>query len=204
MEFCGCLPGAGLPDGLAMTINLFQLTLFLMALVALGFGCRALAARGATGAIGPLIAGALSLGSFCLGGASLWQSYRLEKGAVSAEGEVVSIIVSKNTAIRRDPHFGDTSDDTVTSSPVVRFRPRDSERSVEFTALGNEKKSTGYAVGDRVSLLYLPQEPEKAKLNIFGDLWLPGIVLAVAGFFLGIAAGVMWFVWKKIVPARTV
>jgi len=186
-----------------MTINLFQLTLFLMALVALGFGCRVLVRRGATGAIGPLIAGVLSLGSFCLSGASLWQSYRLEKGALSAEGEVVSIIVSKNTTARSDPNYGNSSDATSTSSPVVRFRPRDSERPVEFTALGNGNKPTGYAVGDRVRLLYLPEAPEQAKLNVFGDLWLPGIVLAVTGLVLGIAAGAMWFVWKRFFSTRT-
>jgi hypothetical protein len=186
-----------------MTINLFQLSLFLVALVALGFGCRVLARRGATGAIGALIAGALSLGSFCLSGVSLWQSYRLEKGALSAEGEIVGIIVSKNTNTRSDPNHGDSSDTTSTSSPVVRFRPGGSERSVEFTALGNGNKSAAYAVGDRVNLLYLPEAPEQAKLNVFADLWLPGIVLAVAGLVLGIAAGAMWFVRKRFFSART-
>ena len=187
-----------------MTINLFQLTLFLMALVALGFGCRVLVRRGATGAIGALIAGALSLGCFFLSGVSLWQSYRLEKGALSAEGEVVGIVVTKNATTRGDPNYGNTSDTTSTSSPVVRFRPRDSERSIEFTALGNGNKPTGYAVGDRVSLLYVPEAPEQAKLNVFGDLWLPGIVLAVAGLILGVAAWAMWFVWKRFFSTRTV
>ena len=186
-----------------MTINLFQLTFFLLALVALGFGCRVLARRGAVGAIGALIAGALSLGCFCLSGVSLWQSYRLTKGALSAEGEVVQIIVSKNTNTRSEPTFGASADTSSTSSPVVRFRPRDSERAVEFTALGNGNKSTGYAVGDRVRLLYLPEAPEQAKLNVFGDLWLPGIVLAVAGLVLGIAAWAMWFVWKRFFSTRT-
>jgi hypothetical protein len=123
---------------------------------------------------------------------------------LSAEGEVVSIIVSKNTSTRSDPTFGSSPDTTSTSSPVVRFRPRDSERSVEFTALGNGNKSTGYAVGDRVSLLYLPEAPEQAKLNIFGDLWLPGIILAVTGLVLGIAAGAMWFVWKRFFSPRNI
>ncbi len=185
-----------------MTIHLPQLALLFAGLIALGFICRSLAARGASGAIGPLILGVLSLGSFCLGGFSLWHSYRLVRGASSAQGEVVRIMVSENTTTRSDRNYGDSTETTRTSSPVVRFRPRDAVRDVEFTALGNTDKPAGYVVGDRVGLLYSPEQPEQARLNIFGDLWLPGIVFAAVGAALGAAAWAMGFIWKKISPVR--
>jgi len=203
VELRGCLQDSGLRYGFAMTFNLFQLTLFLLVLVALGFGCRTLAARGEYGAIGPLVAGCLSLGCFCLSGSLLWQSYRLVKGAVSAEGEVIRIIVSSNTTQITDPNYrtsSHTTETTTTAKPVVRFQPRGSDRTVEFTALGN--KTAGYTVGEHVNLYYSPGEPEEAKLNIFGDLWLPGIFLAVFGFILGLAAWIMWFVWRKLFRSK--
>jgi len=188
-----------------MTFNLIQLTLFLGVLVALGFICRILAARGAAGAIAPLCLAVLSLGCFCLSAADFWQSYRLVNGMTAAEGVVVRVIVSSNTTARSGPNYGKSSDHpletTSHSSPVVQFHPKGSDRMVEFTALGN--RSTGYAVGEHVQLLYSPEAPEKAKLNLFVELWLPGIILALAGFILGVAAWATGMVWKKLLLPRT-
>ncbi|MFM7424917.1 MAG: DUF3592 domain-containing protein [Elainella sp.] len=70
--------------------------------------------------------------------------------------------------------------------PVVRFSPGDS-KSVEFSTSG----LINYSVGDRVTVLYLPdaQHPSGFRTNIdaAGALWFPTLLLAGLGGGLALA-----------------
>ncbi len=71
------------------------------------------------------------------------------------------------------------SSDSMSYSPVVQFVGRDGQR-VEFTSsIGSNPAS--YSVGAPVQVLYLPANPQRAKINDFSDLWGMTVFMAVMG-----------------------
>lgn len=78
------------------------------------------------------------------------------------------------------------SEGGVAFHPVVRFRTTEGE-AVEFvSSFGSSPPSA--EPGDRVDVLYDPDDPYDAKLSGFFDLWMPpGIPVVVGGGFIAIA-----------------
>jgi len=108
-----------------------------------------------------------------IGGLTLgWASLRHVLYGERVDGDVVEI--------RRD---GDMY------APVVRFRLRDGEmREVTDLASG----APDFARGDKVTILYMPGDPEDFRIDTFNRLWESAIYVTVfAGFWLMFGA-VAW------------
>ncbi len=105
---------------------------------------------------GLILAGGLALG---------WGSLRHVLYAERTEGEVIEI--------RRE---GDMY------APVLRFRLASGETQ-EVKDLGSG--APDFAVGDRVTVLYMPTDPEDFRIDTFDRLWFSAIFVTVfAGFWL--------------------
>lgn len=108
-----------------------------------------------------------------LAGAFFWfnSNSKFSEEAISAEGTVVDLVVNR-------------SRDSRTYSPVVQFM-NEAGRKIEF------KSQTGsnppaYSRGESVEVLYIPANPEQAKINSFFSLWGGVSILGGLGavFFL--------------------
>jgi Protein of unknown function (DUF3592) len=114
--------------------------------------------------IGALIlAGGLALG---------WGSLRHVLYAERADGEI--------TEIRRD---GDMY------APMVRFRLPSGETQ-EVTDLGSG--APDFAVGDKVTILYMPQDPEDFRIDTFDRLWFSAIFVTVFACFWLLFGAIAW------------
>jgi hypothetical protein len=111
---------------------------------------------------GLFLVGALALG---------WGSLRHVLYAERADGEVIEI--------RRE---GDMY------APVLRFRlPGGETREVKDLGSG----APDFAVGDRVTILYMPDDPEDIRIDTFDRLWFSSIfvlVFASAWLLFGVVA----------------
>jgi len=83
----------------------------------------------------------------------------------------------------------------VTSAPVVEFTLKN-QRSVTFTS-DVSTHPPAYKVGEKVEVYYNPSNPQKAKINSFGDLWFFSFVFACASCLLvGIGVGLKYYLRK--------
>ncbi len=92
-----------------------------------------------------------------------------------APGEVVELV----------PH---QSSNSTTYAPAVRFIAADG-RAIQFVS-SISSSPPAYSVGERVDVLYLPGEPERAKIGAFFSLWGGAVILAGIGavfFAIGLA-----------------
>jgi hypothetical protein len=114
--------------------------------------------------IGTLIlAGGLALG---------WGSLRHVLYAERADGEVIEI--------RRD---GDMY------APVVRFR-LPSGATQEVTDLGSG--APDFAVGDRITILYMPQDPGDFRIDTFDRLWFSALFVTLFACFWLLFGAMAW------------
>jgi Protein of unknown function (DUF3592) len=113
----------------------------------------------------PLVCLALGVGLLLASAATFVHTKRFMAGAEHATGTVIDL-------------SEDFSSDDETVHPVVRFTTAEG-RTVDF------RSSTGSSsppdVGDRVDVLYDPDDPQDAKLSGFFDLWLWTIALGGLG-----------------------
>ena len=73
--------------------------------------------------------------------------------------------------------------------PSFAFRTKDGQRIVVRSTSGSTDQP--YADGQAAAVLYLPSEPEAARLDSFVDLWAGSTATAIAGVLLtGIPAAV--------------
>ncbi|UYN93965.1 MAG: DUF3592 domain-containing protein [Enhydrobacter sp.] len=110
-----------------------------------------------------IVAGGLALG---------WGSLRLVLYGDRADGRVVEMV-------REDDMY----------APVVQFRQRDGTL-LQVTDLGNGVPD--FAVGDRVTVFYAPDDPGRFRLDTFGRLWESAVLLAGFGCFWLIFGGIAW------------
>lgn len=92
---------------------------------------------------------------------------RFVSGAERATGTVIDL------SSRTD------SDGDVTYHPVVRFTTAEG-RTVQFVSSSGSSPASE-SEGDRVEVLYDPDDPEDAKLSGFFDLWLWPLALGGLG-----------------------
>jgi len=98
--------------------------------------------------------------------------------ATTAQGKVIYLERSR-------------SSDSTTYRPVVEFRAEDGRR-IEFTSsMGSNPPS--YSRGEAVEVLYLRDQPERAKINGFFSLWgLPIILGSMGAIFFLVGFGIFW------------
>jgi hypothetical protein len=116
----------------------------------------------------------LSIGGLIvLGGVMLGQgSVRLVMNGAQSEGEVIEL--------RQDGQMYE---------PVVRFRlPNGTWHEVKDLGTG----APDFAVGDRVTVYYWPDDPDSFRLDTFERLWLNAIFVTGFGFFWLLFGVVAW------------
>jgi len=99
----------------------------------------------------------------------LWRTVSLLRVAAKASGVVVE-------EVRRSSQDGGTS-----YAPRVRFHARDG-KAVDFVS-SISSSPPRYVVGDRVSVIYDPANPSRARINSFWDLWFLPMILGVLSMF---------------------
>ncbi len=129
-----------------------------------------------------LIAGA----ALVIGIAALWNTVELYAGGTRTEGTVLDIRETRRTE-QEDVTRPDGSDyrrtvERVSFAPVVRFTTGEG-REIEFHGRGGSDRGLG--PGDRVTVIYDPADPIRARIVSFLDLWLP----ATAAFGVAILFG---------------
>jgi hypothetical protein len=118
-------------------------------------------------------------GMFLAGGLALgWGSLRHVLYAERADGEVVEI--------RRE---GDMY------APVLRFRRADGAAQ-EVKDLGSG--APDFSVGDRVTVLYMPDDPEDFRIDTFERLWFSSIFVLVFASFWLLFGAVAWALSREV------
>jgi hypothetical protein len=114
-----------------------------------------------------------------VGAALLVRQVQFVTAAERATGTVVA--VSRET----------DSDGEVTFYPVVRFTTAHG-KEIEFKSSTGSKPAS-HSTGDRVEVLYDPDDPSDAQLSGFLDLWLgPGVLLLLGACFVGVPLALFW------------
>ncbi len=91
--------------------------------------------------------------------------------SAKAEGKVTEVVRSR-------------SSDSTTYKPVVQFNAPNGELIEFMSDTGSNPPS--HTVGEKVEVLYLPDNPHDAKINSFFTLWFGPLIVGVMGgiFFL--------------------
>lgn len=103
---------------------------------------------------------AMAAGTIWLG----WRGYELSTRGESAIGRVVEMEEST-----------DGEGSCCVYSPVIEFNANG--RPVRFEG-GNASDPPAYRVGQEVEVLYLPDNPSRAAINSFYELWMVSAILA--------------------------
>lgn len=105
--------------------------------------------------------------------------------AVTTEGTVVRLIESWSGS-------SNISHNSKIYRPVVRFTDGNGSPQVFISSSGSNPPA--YSEGEKVELLYLPDDPQKAQINEFFSLWAGSIILGGLGcLFLLVGAGLFLF-----------
>ncbi|MDP1966959.1 MAG: DUF3592 domain-containing protein [Reyranella sp.] len=121
----------------------------------------------------------------------LWSAADLYTGGVRAEGVVLENRESRRTESETvrlgDGREVDRTVERVSFAPVVRFTTREGGREIEFHGRGGSDRS--FAQGERVTVIYDPANPIRARIVSFVDIWLPSAVAFAVAFVFG---GAVW------------
>jgi hypothetical protein len=133
-----------------------------------------------------VIAGA----ALVIGVVALWNTVELYRGGTRTEGTVLEVRETRRTeqeeVTRPDGSEYRRNVERVSYAPVVRFVTGDG-REIEFHGLGGGDR--GFAEGDRVTVIYDPGNPIRARIVSFLDLWLPTVVAFGVAILFG---GSVW------------
>ena len=144
-----------------------------------------LAVMGET-AFAVIAGGALLIGIFVL-----WSAADLYTGGVRTEGIVLENRESRRTESetvqRADGREVERTIERVSYAPVVRFRTREGGREIEFHGRGGSDRA--FAPGERVTVIYDPANPIRARIVSFVDIWLPSAAAFAVAFVFG---GAVW------------
>lgn len=133
-----------------------------------------------------VIAGA----ALVIGIAALWNAADLYGGGTRTGGTVLEVRETRRTeqeeVTRPDGSEYRRDVERVSYAPVVRFTTADG-REIEFHGRGGSDR--GFTHGDRVTVVYDPANPIRARIVSFLDLWLPAAVAFGVAFLFG---GSVW------------
>jgi hypothetical protein len=115
------------------------------------------------------------------------------RDAVSAEGAVVAIVPRQRRArIGTTRYYHYRIEYRTETGSIVRFESPEGDSSQEFN------------VGDKLPVLYLPDEPQQAEINLFSHLWYGFTMLSViGGSLLGCGLTLLWITAKPVKRYRT-
>lgn len=98
--------------------------------------------------------------------------------AIHAQGKVTELVARR-------------SDNSTLYAPKVRFYTPNQE-SISFTS-SSSSNPPSYSRGDKVEVLYRPNQPSDAKINSFFSLWGTALILAILGaVFTAIGGGMLY------------
>ena len=134
----------------------------------------------------PVATGAGLIGIFVL-----WSAADLYTGGVRTEGVVLENRESRRTESetvqRGDGREVERTVERVSFAPVVRFTTREGGREIEFHGRGGSDRA--FASGERVTVIYDPANPIRARIVSFVDIWLPSAAAFAVAFVFG---GAVW------------
>ena len=117
-----------------------------------------------------IIFGNLFFAGFCLWGVYAgYISWQLEKEGQTTTGHVIRLEESSSS-----------EGGCCVYSPVIEFEANGQTYSFEGD---NASDPPAYEVGEEVSILYHPADPEKAQINKWSERWLMPIILIPAMIF---------------------
>jgi hypothetical protein len=121
----------------------------------------------------------------------LWSAADLYTGGVRTEGVVLENRESRRTESETvrlgDGREVDRAVERVSFAPVVRFTTREGGREIEFHGRGGSDRA--FAQGERVTVIYDPANPIRARIVSFVDIWLPSAAAFGVAFVFG---GAVW------------
>ena len=125
----------------------------------------------------------IALPFFCIGGWELWEVWQNNQTFDTAEGEVIH----NKLITTQDPE--DFTRESSTYHPVITFYTASGEKKT-FTAGGGAYPAK-YEIGDKVTILYDPDNPSDAEIKSW-EMWFPPTLFMVIGIlpFL-IGGGIM-------------
>ena len=94
----------------------------------------------------------------------------------TAHGEVIDLVLGSSRT-------GDSGTSSSVYYPVVRFATHEGEY-IEFQS-GIGSQPPAYRVGDRVTVRYRPDNPYRAKIDSFFQLWFLSVLFGGLGFVFG-------------------
>ena len=122
---------------------------------------------------------------------ALWSAADLYTGGVRAEGVVLENRESRRTESEivrlGDGREVDRTVERVSFAPVVRFTTREGGREIEFHGRGGSDRA--FAPGERVTVIYDPANPIRARIVSFSDIWLPSAAAFAVALVFG---GAVW------------
>ena len=125
-----------------------------------------------------------------IGAFALWNAIDLYTAGMRAEGAVLEIRETRRTEQEEVPRPDGTEVrrdvERISYAPVVRFTTREG-REIEFHGRGGS--GTSFAEGERVTVIYDPADPVRARIASFLDLWLPSAAAFGVAFLFG---GSVW------------
>jgi len=102
--------------------------------------------------------------------------------AKTAEGTVINLTRNRGN-------------DSTTFAPVVEWRDDKGIRRVLYSSTGSNPPA--FDRGERVSVLYDPENPEKARINSFGQRHAVTLILGAMGFVFGAIGGTILYLYAK-------
>lgn len=108
------------------------------------------------------------LGALVCSGVTAVDSLRIVEGGITAQGEVVSLKRERGSGRRGSPYH-----------PVFRFTAQDGQ--VYQVKHNQGSNPPAWKKGEKVELIYLPDNPEKAVPNTFWGKYAVPFILAILG-----------------------
>ncbi|MCF8533884.1 MAG: DUF3592 domain-containing protein [Reyranella sp.] len=129
--------------------------------------------------LGETMFSVVAAGAGLIGLFVLWSAADLYTGGVRAQGVVQEIRASKSFDRERDS-------ERTSYAPVVRFTTHEG-REIEFHGRGGS--ATPFVEGERVTVIYDSDNPIRARIVSFVEIWLPSAAAFAVSFLFG---GAVW------------
>lgn len=124
--------------------------------------------------------GTIGLVLLIIAGVWGWNTHSFTLGAQAATGKIQGYEERESTTRRNG-----VTRKKVVNYPVFTFQDAQGAEH-RVTASAGQSKSA-YTIGDEVPILYVPGNPQEARINNFSQMWMgPVSIGIIGGVFLGI------------------